>query len=71
MPAWVHNLRAHPHTRIEIGTETVDVQARELPGDEREAAWAQIAALAPPFAQYQTQTSRTLPLFERREDLTP
>lgn len=63
-PAWVHNLRAHPHTRIEIGTETVDGQARELPGDEREAAWAQIAAVAPPFAKYQTQTSRTLPLFE-------
>ncbi len=37
-PAWVHNLRAYPRTRIKIGTETVDVEARELPGDEREAA---------------------------------
>jgi deazaflavin-dependent oxidoreductase (nitroreductase family) len=63
-PAWVHNLRAHPRTRIEIGPETIDVEARELPSDEREAAWARIAAIAPPFARYQTQTNRTIPLFE-------
>src|ERR1700749_730924 len=30
-PAWVHNLRAHPSARIEIGTEASDVTARELP----------------------------------------
>ncbi|WP_256974321.1 nitroreductase family deazaflavin-dependent oxidoreductase [Rhodococcus sp. NCIMB 12038] len=34
----MHNLRAHPRTRIEIGAETVDVEARELPEDERQAA---------------------------------
>lgn len=63
-PAWVHNLRAHPRTQIELGTETVDVDARELPDDERVAAWTQIAAIAPPFAAYQTKTTRTIPLFE-------
>lgn len=63
-PAWGHNLRAHPGTQIEIGRETVDVEARELPGDEREAVWARIAEIAPPFAKYQTQTDRTIPLFE-------
>jgi deazaflavin-dependent oxidoreductase (nitroreductase family) len=57
-PAWVHNLRAHPHTQIEIGSETVEVDARELPEGEREAVWAQIATMAPPFAKYQTQTTR-------------
>ena len=30
-PAWAHNLRAHPRTQIEIGPETIDVEARELP----------------------------------------
>jgi len=30
-PAWLHNLRAHPHAHIEIGTDAYDVQARELP----------------------------------------
>ena len=63
-PAWVHNLRAHPRTKVEIGSETVDVEARELPGDERKAAWARITEIAPPFAKYQTQTDCTIPLFE-------
>lgn len=62
-PAWVHNLRAHPRTRIELGSETIDVQALELPDDERATVWAQIAASSPPFAAYQTQTTRTIPLF--------
>jgi deazaflavin-dependent oxidoreductase (nitroreductase family) len=65
-PAWVHNLRAHPRMRVEIGTDTVDVEARELPADERDAAWAQIAALAPSFGAYQDKTDRIIPLFELR-----
>lgn len=63
-PAWVHNLRAHPRTQIELGPESITVEARELPDAERAAAWAQIAASSPPFAAYQTQTTRTIPLFE-------
>jgi deazaflavin-dependent oxidoreductase (nitroreductase family) len=27
-PAWYHNLRAHPDTTIEVGTETLPVHAR-------------------------------------------
>src|SRR5271170_5441143 len=30
-PAWVHNLRAHPAARVEIGNESSDVTGRELP----------------------------------------
>ena len=60
----MHNLRAIPRTQIEIGAETIDVDARELPTAERDAAWAQIAAIAPPFADYQTKTARIIPLFE-------
>lgn len=63
-PAWVHNLRANPRTRIEVGSEVIDVEARELPDDERVAAWAQIASISAPLAKYQTQTARTIPLFE-------
>src|SRR4029077_20693415 len=32
-PAWYHNLRAHPATTIEVGTETLDVVASEATGD--------------------------------------
>ncbi|APA76636.1 nitroreductase family deazaflavin-dependent oxidoreductase [Mycobacterium avium subsp. hominissuis] len=63
-PAWVHNLRANPAARVEIGTDSFDVTARELPREERDALFAQVAAAAPGFAEYQAKTSRVIPLFQ-------
>jgi deazaflavin-dependent oxidoreductase (nitroreductase family) len=63
-PAWVHNLRANPRARIDIGTQTIDVEARELPPGERDEAWIRLAELAPVFTQYQSKTTRTIPIFE-------
>ncbi|KMO80931.1 nitroreductase family deazaflavin-dependent oxidoreductase [Mycolicibacterium obuense] len=63
-PAWVHNLRADPRARIEVGTETWDVVARELPADERDATWPKVVEYSTVFAGYQANTSRVIPLFE-------
>lgn len=63
-PAWVHNLRANPRARIEVGADAYDVVARELPDDERDAAYPKITAVAPVFAEYQAKTTRSIPLFE-------
>ncbi|OMC38149.1 deazaflavin-dependent nitroreductase [Mycobacterium sp. GA-1841] len=63
-PAWVHNLRAHPQARIEVGTDAYDVTARELPADERDATYPKIVERAPVFAEYQSKTTRAIPLFE-------
>lgn len=63
-PAWVHNLRANPGARVEIGTDSFDVTARELPREERDALFAKVAAAAPGFAEYQAKTSRVIPLFQ-------
>jgi deazaflavin-dependent oxidoreductase (nitroreductase family) len=63
-PAWVHNLRANPQAHIEIGTESYDVVARELPPEERAPVWAKIVAIAPGFGDYQANTSRVIPLVE-------
>jgi deazaflavin-dependent oxidoreductase (nitroreductase family) len=63
-PAWVHNLRAHPHAHIEIGTDAYDVDARELPPAERDAAFDQITKAASGFADYQSKTDRVIPVFE-------
>jgi deazaflavin-dependent oxidoreductase (nitroreductase family) len=60
----VHNLRANPHARVEIGTDAFDVTARELPSAERDDLFAQVAAASPGFAEYQAKTSRVIPLFE-------
>ena len=38
-PKWVGNLRANANVRIEAGTETIPVTARELHGDEWQTAW--------------------------------
>jgi deazaflavin-dependent oxidoreductase (nitroreductase family) len=63
-PAWVHNIRANPSAHIEIGTDAYDVTVRELPRDERDAAWETITANSEGFAEYQEKTSRVIPLFE-------
>jgi len=63
-PAWFHNLVAHPDTKVELGTETFPVRARVLTGSEREDVYARQSALMPQFAEYQSKTSRIIPVFE-------
>ena len=63
-PAWVHNLRANPRAHIEIGTDAYDVTARELPRDERDKVFRKVTAVAPFFGEYQSKTTRVIPLFE-------
>jgi deazaflavin-dependent oxidoreductase (nitroreductase family) len=63
-PAWVHNLRANPSARVEIGAESSDVIARELPSAERDELFPKVTAVAPGFAEYQGKTTRVIPLFE-------
>lgn len=63
-PAWVHNLRANPSARVEVGTDAFDVTARELPTDKRDALFDKVTTAAPGFAEYQAKTSRVIPLFE-------
>jgi deazaflavin-dependent oxidoreductase (nitroreductase family) len=65
-PAWVHNLRAHPQVRVEIGTDTRAAEARELPSEERDAVYPRIVATAPGFGEYQDKTGRVIPVFELR-----
>jgi deazaflavin-dependent oxidoreductase (nitroreductase family) len=63
-PAWVHNLRANPAAHVEIGNDSFDVTARELPAAERDGLFAKITAAAPGFAEYQAKTARVIPVFE-------
>lgn len=61
-PAWYHNLKAHPEASIEVGTQTIDVVAYELVGDERTEKYAEQAADYPGFADYQSKTDRIIPV---------
>jgi deazaflavin-dependent oxidoreductase (nitroreductase family) len=57
-PAWYHNVLANPATSIEVGTETVQVVAREAQGEERETIWKTQVAAAPSFGEYERKTKR-------------
>ena len=63
-PDWVHNLRANPAAHVEVGTEEYDVTVRELPAAERDEIFDKVVAVAPGFGEYQSKTSRVIPLFE-------
>jgi deazaflavin-dependent oxidoreductase (nitroreductase family) len=61
-PAWYHNLRAQPNVTIEVGTDTIDVVAREATGEERERLYRTQAERVPQFAGYEKQTDRVIPV---------
>jgi deazaflavin-dependent oxidoreductase (nitroreductase family) len=61
-PDWYHNLLANPRARVEIGTETIDVTAREATGEERDRIWTRQKRVVPAFAQYEERTRRRIPV---------
>ncbi|ORV44032.1 nitroreductase family deazaflavin-dependent oxidoreductase [Mycobacterium conspicuum] len=69
-PAWVHNLRTNPRAHVEVATDSFDVVAHELDPSEREAIIPKINATTPAFAfeNYQSKTTRTIPIFELQTD---
>ncbi|MGH2858692.1 MAG: nitroreductase family deazaflavin-dependent oxidoreductase [Solirubrobacteraceae bacterium] len=61
-PGWYHNLKAHPETTIEVGTQTLEVLAREATGAERDRLFDAQAQRSQQFAAYQENTTRTIPV---------
>jgi deazaflavin-dependent oxidoreductase (nitroreductase family) len=61
-PAWFHNLKAHPETKIEVGTESFSVHASEATGEERDELYAEQSKAQPQFAEYETKTTRKIPV---------
>jgi deazaflavin-dependent oxidoreductase (nitroreductase family) len=65
-PAWYHNLLANPEVTIERwqndAIETVEAKAVPAAAAERDRLWSQITSRAPGFADYQTKTSRLIPV---------
>lgn len=61
-PDWYHNLRAYPRVRAEIGAGTVELAARVAEGEERERIWSAQKQDYPGFADYETKTTRQIPV---------
>jgi F420H(2)-dependent quinone reductase len=63
-PVWVHNLRANPHVELRDETVVRPMRVREVTDQsERARLWAVAVAAFPPYAEYQTRTTRQIPLF--------
>jgi deazaflavin-dependent oxidoreductase (nitroreductase family) len=65
-PDWYHNLLAHPQATVEVGSETFEVTAVEVTGEERDQLYARQAALFPGFADYEAKTTRRIPVIALR-----
>ncbi|WP_457144387.1 nitroreductase family deazaflavin-dependent oxidoreductase [Mycobacterium sp. URHB0021] len=62
-PAWYFNVKANPTVTLQDGDKLVTLTAREIDGVEREYWWKRAVEAYPPYAEYQTKTSRLIPLF--------
>jgi len=61
-PDWYFNLKAHPDVQIEVGDDTINVQAKEVTGHERDTLYKRQATLYPAFSEYQRKTKRIIPV---------
>ncbi len=61
-PDWYYNVVANPLVTVEYGTETFKAQATIAAEPERTRLYNQMAAERPTFAEYQTKTTRAIPV---------
>ncbi len=62
-PVWYNNLKASPtEVTVQDGPDPFDAEVRELEGDERSEWWARAVADYPPYAEYQENTTRIIPV---------
>ena len=62
-PVWYYNLKKNPHVELQDGPVKRDYQAREVEGEERDLWWERSVAAYPDYADYQTKTTRRIPVF--------
>jgi F420H(2)-dependent quinone reductase len=63
-PVWVNNLRANPLVELRDLAVVRKMRVREVADTaERERLWKAAVAAYPPYSEYQTRTTRVIPLF--------
>ena len=66
-PAWTANLLANPHAAVEVRGRRIEVLARLVPDEEREATWVLLERNWPGYRGYERAAGRQLRIFR----LTP
>jgi deazaflavin-dependent oxidoreductase (nitroreductase family) len=63
-PVWVYNLRANPLVELRDLAAVRKMRVREVTDTaERERLWKAAVAAYPPYSEYQTRTTRMIPIF--------
>lgn len=61
-PGWYLNLAAHPTVEVQVLADKFRATARTATGEERARLWQTMAAIYPPYNDYQAKTQREIPV---------
>jgi F420H(2)-dependent quinone reductase len=61
-PAWLLNLRAEPRARVQVGSQPLDVMAREIADDDHAALWQRLTAANRHLDTAARKAGRRLPI---------
>jgi deazaflavin-dependent oxidoreductase (nitroreductase family) len=67
-PDWFHNLVANPRASVEVGDRTLTVAVQIAEGETRERLWTRQKELYPGFAEYESKTTRQIPVVVLQPD---
>ena len=62
-PAWSHNLDADPVATMQLKRDPIEVQARLLNDEEKDAIWERLVDNIPNYKVYKTRTDRDLKVY--------
>jgi len=63
-PAWYLNLNASPEAEVQVLSRRFRVTAQTVDPKQRAELWPQLAAIYPPYIEYEKRTTRTIPVVE-------
>jgi deazaflavin-dependent oxidoreductase (nitroreductase family) len=61
-PAWFFNLRSNPDVEIRVQARTLRARADVAGADEKARLWPRLTDVYPKYDDYQTKTSRQIPV---------
>ena len=61
-PQWYLNLVEHPEVQVQVQAERFRARARTATPEEKPALWTLMTAIWPPYDDYQTKTTRDIPV---------
>jgi deazaflavin-dependent oxidoreductase (nitroreductase family) len=61
-PLWWPNLKEHPETTVQVGSEKRAVRARQATPEEKQRLWPIVVDVYAPYQEYQQKTERDIPV---------